>query len=124
MSKLRGIRGAICVKKNSKDAIFTATRRLLEKMVEANSINSEDIASVFFTATDDLNADFPAYAAREMGWTYVPLLCAREIAVPGCMTGLIRILIHVNCDLAQNQIKHQYLGETRKLRPDIAGGLQ
>jgi len=122
MSGLRGIRGAIRLEKNSKEEIFNATRKLLLKMIEENDIDPSDIASVFFTATDDIDADFPAYAARDLGWNMVPLLCAREMKVPGSMTRLIRILIHVNTDKAQNQIKHQYLGETWNLRPDISGG--
>lgn len=122
MSSLRGIRGAIRLENNSKEEIYRASRKLLLKMIEENNLDSSDVASVFFTATDDLDADFPAYAARDLGWNMVPLLCAREMKVPGSMTRLIRILIHVNTDKAQNQIKHQYLGETRNLRPDITGG--
>jgi len=122
MHSVRGIRGAIRVENNLKEEIFTATRELLAAMVKANDVQAEDIASVFFTVTADLNAEFPAYATRDTGWEMVPLLCAREIDVPGSMTGVIRVLLHVNTSLTQKQIKHQYLGETARLRPDLPGG--
>jgi chorismate mutase len=119
MFKLRGIRGAIDLKENSRDCILDASRELLSKMLEINQVDIDDIASIFFTATDDLNAEFPAYAARQMGLSKVPLLCAREMHVSSGMKSLIRILIHVNTELTQEQIKHQYLGETVHLRPDL-----
>lgn len=119
MFKLRGIRGAIDLKENSRDCILDATRKLLSKMLEKNRVDIDDIASIFFTATDDLDAEFPAYAARQMGLSKVPLLCAREMHVSSGMNSLIRILIHVNTELTQEQIKHQYLGETVHLRPDL-----
>jgi chorismate mutase len=119
--KVRGIRGAIRVKDNSQESIFTATKELLLTMVQKNEVELEEIASIFLTATPDLNAEFPAYAARDLGWTMVPLLCAQEIGVPGSMTRLIRILIHFNTTKGQNEISHQYLGEAGQLRPDLAG---
>jgi len=119
MLKLRGIRGAIALKENSGECILDATKELLSKMLEENQVDIDDIASIFFTATDDLNAEFPAYAARQMGLSKVPLLCAREMHVPSGMESLIRILIHVNTEKTQEQIKHQYLGETAHLRPDL-----
>ena len=121
-SKTRGIRGAVQAEANSKDSIFKATRILLQEIVEANDLAVDDIASVFFTATVDLNADYPAYAARDLGWTSVPLLCAREMDVPGGMERVIRVLLHVNTAKSQSEINHRYLGETRKLRPDLNGG--
>ncbi len=122
MNRVRGIRGAIQVRENTRESMLDATKVLLKSMLRENDIDPEDIASIFFTATDDLNAEYPAYAAREMGLTAVPLLCAREMQVPGNMSRLIRILIHVNTDKSQKQIKHQYLGETVSLRPDINSG--
>lgn len=119
---VRGIRGAVQANKNSKKEIFVATQRLLQKILKENNINLEDIASIFLTATVDLNADFPAYAVREMGWNSVPLLCAQEMDVPGAMKRVIRVLVHVNYDKSQNEIKHQYLGATKKLRKDLSGG--
>lgn len=116
---VRGIRGAISVKGNVRNEIFDATKKLLVAMVEANDINTEDISSVFFTTTPDLNADFPATAARELGWNLVPLLCAREIDVPGSMERLVRVLMHVNTSKSQAEIKHQFLDEAASLRVDM-----
>jgi len=116
---VRGIRGAITVKANTKAEIFSGTRELLKAIVDANQIESEDIASIFLTTTPDLNADFPATAARELGWHMVPLLCAREIDVPNAMPRLIRVLMHVNTTKTQAEIKHVYLGEAARLRPDL-----
>lgn len=116
---VRGIRGAVTVKENSRRAIFAATQKLLRAMVRDNHVTRDDIASVFLTATEDLNVEFPAYALRQMGWKTVPILCAREMGVPGSMRKVIRALIHVNMDKAQPEIKHQYLGGAKKLRPDL-----
>lgn len=117
---VRGIRGAITANENSGKEICEATKKLLITMVEANSIDTEDIASIFLTTTPDLNADFPASAARELGWNLVPLLCAREIDVPGSMGRLIRVLMHVNTYKTQAEITHLYLGEASSLRPDLS----
>ncbi len=122
MTPVRGIRGAIRVAENNRESIHTATRKLLETIVEANNLNPDDIASIFLTTTPDLNADFPAYAVRELGWKYVPLLGAQEIDVPGVMTRVVRVLLHVNSDLPPDQIRHCYLGETKSFRPDLAEG--
>lgn len=118
----RGIRGAVPVPANTKSAIAAATRRLLREMVRANGVRPEDIAAVYLTATPDLNADFPAYAARGLGWRHVPLLCAQEIAVPGSMPRLVRALMIVNTARAQADIRHRYLGAAARLRPDLSGG--
>jgi chorismate mutase len=122
MAAVRGIRGAVRAEENTREAILEATRSLLEKIAEANRLEAEDIVSILLTATVDLNADFPAYAVRELGWTRVPVLCAQEIEVPNSMTRLVRVLLHVNTSKSQGEIKHQYLGETRSLRPDLSGG--
>ena len=119
---VRGVRGAVQVKKNRKKEIFTATQKLLLEIVKENDINLQDIASIFLTATVDLNADFPAYTLREMGWNSVPLLCAQEMDVPNAMKRVIRVLVHFNTDKSQKEIKHQYLGATQKLRKDLLGG--
>jgi len=116
---VRGVRGAITARDNTPEDICRATARLLKEIVKANKIDTEDIASIFFTTTPDLNADFPASAAREMGWKQVPLLCAREIDVPNSMPRLIRVLIHVNTTCTQAEIRHQYLDEAASLRPDL-----
>lgn len=116
---MRGIRGAISVQANKADEIYTATMELLETIVKENALNTEDIASVLFTVTNDLDADFPAHAARDLGWQYVPLLCATEISVPGSMPKVIRVLMHVNTTRGQQEIKHVYLRDAGKLRKDL-----
>ncbi len=115
----RGIRGAITVEQNSAETILNATRTLLQQIVDANTLDPAEIASVILTATPDLDAVAPARAAREMGWTDVPLLCMQEMAVPGSLPMCIRVLIHWNTDLEQDQIRHVYLGRARVLRPDL-----
>ncbi|MFA5927950.1 MAG: chorismate mutase [Candidatus Margulisiibacteriota bacterium] len=116
---LRGIRGAISVEKNTREKILKATEELLVEIRSQNGLELEDIASAIFTVTDDLNAEFPASAARKLGWTRVPLLCSREIPVPGSMQRVIRVLLQVNTDKDQNQIRHVYLGEASRLRDDL-----
>jgi chorismate mutase len=122
MTKVRGIRGAIRVADNSRDSIHAATRELLQAIIANNRLNQDDIASIFLTTTPDLNADFPAYAVRALGWKYVPLLGAQEVAVPGAMTRVVRVLLHVNSERPPHQIRHCYLGETESFRPDLAEG--
>ena len=117
---VRGIRGAVNIAVNSKEEILTKSRELLEAIVRENKIQAEDIACAIFTLTPDLNADFPAYAARQLGWRDVPLMCAREIDVPDAMAKVIRVLLLVNSTTPPSKIKHQYLGDTPKLRPDLA----
>ena len=117
---VRGIRGAINIAENSKEEILSKSRELLEAIVQANKVNAEDIACAIFTLTPDLNADFPAYAARQMGWRDVPLMCARELDVPAAMEKVIRVLLLVNSEIPASKIKHQYLGDTPQLRPDLA----
>jgi chorismate mutase len=118
---VRGIRGAIQVAANTRESIHNATRELLNSIFVTNDVDIEQIASIFITATPDLNADFPAYAAREMGLTSVPLMCTIELDIPGAMQQVIRVLVHINTDKSQSEIKHQYLGEAAKLRPDLSG---
>ena len=118
---VRGIRGAIDVKEDQPEAILEATRALLEAILEANpQLNNEDIASVVFTSTEDLSSAYPAQAARIMGWDAVPMICAREIPVPGSLQLCIRVLIHWNTKLKQKEIQHVYLRKAVKLRPDLA----
>lgn len=116
----RGIRGAITVKKNENDAIVFATEMLLEKMVTVNRIKVEDIASIIFSVTSDLTKEFPAMAAREMGWLYTPLMCTNEIDVEGSLKKCIRVLMTVNSEKKQSAMKHVYLDEAKKLRPDLS----
>ena len=117
---IRGIRGAIDLKRNSRKEIQNCTQELLQAMVSRNRIKPENIAAAFFTATPDLTADFPAYAARNLGWSNVPMMCNQELDVRGGMKRVIRILLLVNTTLSQKAIRHQYLGETSCLRPDLA----
>ena len=117
---IRGVRGANVVTGNSIEEILKATQILLEAICAANnSLKSDDIASIIFTVTDDLDAVHPALAARQMGWVDVPMLCSQEIPVPGSMRYCIRVLLHWNTELPQSQIHHIYLGAAASLRPDI-----
>ena len=117
---IRGVRGAITVESDRAEAILLATRKLLKAIHEANSgLVPDDLASAFFTLTDDLRAAYPAQAARELGWTQVPMLCSREIPVPGSLPRTVRVLLHWNTSLAPEEIHHVYLGEAIRLRPDL-----
>ena len=117
---LRGIRGAVTVERNTAEEIVAATRELLEAIVGENNLQPEDVAGVFFTVTPDLNAEFPAVAARKMpGWKYVPLMCAQEINVPGSLPRCIRVLVFAHTARSQREIKHVYLREAARLREDL-----
>lgn len=113
----RGIRGATTVLANDRLEILARTRELLEVIVRLNALRSEDIASVWFTVTEDLNAEFPAFAARELGWADVPLMCGREIPVAGALPRCVRVLITWNTTKTQREIRHAFLHEARTLRP-------
>jgi chorismate mutase len=116
---MRGIRGATVICKDEPEEIFAATRLLLRAIIAANpALRQEDIASIFFTVTEDLQSAYPAKAARELGWKEVPMMCAREIPVPGGLPMCIRVLIHWNTSLAQAEVQHAYLGAAASLRPD------
>lgn len=119
MSAVRGVRGAITVERDDATLLLDATERLLRQIVAENDIRSEDVASALFTLTPDLCSQFPAVAARRMGWTRVPLLNFTEIAVPDGLPRVIRVLLHVNTDKRQDQIVHVYLDGARVLRPDL-----
>lgn len=117
---VRGIRGATTVERDESEAILGATEELVREIVAANDIDPADVASALFTVTPDLRAEFPAAAARRMGWTMVPLLNFTEIGVPGRLEKCIRILVHVNTVRTQNEMVHVYLREAVALRPDLA----
>ncbi len=117
----RGIRGATTVEANTAEAILDATGELLAAMAEANGLAAEDIASAVFTVTADLDAAFPAQAARQLGWHQVPLLDAREIPVPGSLPRCVRVLLHWNTSRSQAEIRHVYLRGAAGLRPDLNG---
>ncbi len=114
----RGVRGATTTSDNTAESILEATRDLLARIVEANTIQEEDIASVFFTTTVDLNAEYPALAARQLGWHDVALMCGHEMAVPGALKRCIRVLIHWNTTRRNNEIQHVYIRDAVNLRPD------
>jgi chorismate mutase len=116
----RGLRGATTVENNTAEEILGATGELLQALVAANEIRRDHVASILFTTTIDLNAAFPAVAARELGWTDVALLNAHEMAVPGSLPRCVRILIHVNTEREPDELRHVYLRDARKLRPDLA----
>jgi chorismate mutase len=120
MGWCRGLRGATTVEHNEAREIVDATRELLTALVEANGIHPDDMASIIFTTTPDLNASFPAVAARELGWVQVPLLCAHEMDVPGALRGVIRVLMHVNTEKSAHELTHVYLRRARELRPEWA----
>ena len=114
-----GMRGAAGVAANTPEAIMAATREMLEELVLRNGLDRSDVAAAFFTLTPDLNAAFPAAAARAMGWTDVPLMCAQEIPVPGAPPSIVRVLLLVN---RNGPATHVYLGRAKALRPDLAAG--
>ena|SRR5215831_7470019 len=115
----RGIRGATTVECNDREEILAATTELLLLMIQENNIELENIASASFTLTDDLNAVFPAVAARQIGWNEVPLICMREIPVPNSLGKCIRVLLHVNTNRRSSEIQHIYLRKAVSLRPEF-----
>ncbi|HXW59157.1 MAG TPA: chorismate mutase [Solirubrobacteraceae bacterium] len=118
MTRLFALRGAVSVPANEAGAILDATTELLSAIVERNSLSSDDLVSCIFTATNDLDAEFPAVAARALGFDRVPLLCARELDVPGSLARVIRVLIHYHAD-PTHEPTHVYLGEAASLRSDL-----
>ena len=118
--RLYALRGATTVADNDADAILAATDELMREILTRNELAAEDLVSCIFTLTEDLDAEFPAVAARRMGLSAVPLLCAREVPVPGALPRVIRVLIHCYGD-AGHEPQHVYLGEAAALRLDISG---
>jgi chorismate mutase len=117
---IRGVRGAITVNENDEQQIISATERLLKEAVVANNIAADDVASIFISATDDVDAAFPARALRNLaGWTYVPVMCMQELSVPGSLQMCIRVMIHFNTEKTQEEVKHIYLEGASGLRPDL-----
>jgi chorismate mutase len=116
---VRGIRGATTADSNTRDEIIAKTRELLESLVRQNHTELPDIASAVFSVTKDLDAEFPAVAARAMGWQYTPLFCTTEMAIPGSLISCIRVLLHVNTDKRQDEMIHVYLYGAKNLRPDL-----
>jgi chorismate mutase len=116
----RGVRGATTVESNSREAILDETRKLLALMIRFNDLRAEDVASAIFTLTSDLNAEFPALAARQLGWHDVPLLCSYEVDVPGSLRRCVRVLVMWNTDKPQHEIRHVYIKDAQRLRPDLS----
>lgn len=119
-----GVRGATAASSNTTDGILAATRELLATIASANGIVKEDIGGVFITTTMDLNAEFPAVAARQLGWEDTAILCGHEMAVQDGPSRIIRVMVMWNTSLAAGDIKHVYLGEAQRLRPDRPNGHQ
>jgi len=115
---VRGVRGAITVHSNTKKEIVESTKQLLEEIILVNKIKVKDIAAIFFSSTPDLNAEFPAIAARSLGWLYTPLLCTNEIKVPGSLKKCVRVMMIINSARLQAKIKYIYLKGAAQLRPD------
>jgi len=121
---IRGVRGATTVSTNSEEAIVSATEELLAKLIEVNQIQPNSVASVLISTTEDINAAFPAKALRKFaGWTYVPVMCMRELPVPNSLEMCVRVMMHVNTNLPQEEIIHVYLKEAKVLRPDLGSSL-
>jgi chorismate mutase len=117
---ISGVRGAVTVDCNTEEAIVSATEILLKQLIEDNNILPEQVASAFISTTEDLNAAFPAKALRKFaGWTYVPVMCMRELPVPNSLQMCVRIMLHVNTAVPQEEIVHVYLGGATVLRPDL-----
>ncbi|MFO0944008.1 MAG: chorismate mutase [Pirellulales bacterium] len=116
----RGVRGATTVTSNTREEILRATRQMLALMIRRNGIEPTDISSALFTVTNDLDAEFPALAARQLGWLEVPMLCGYEIRVPGSLPLCIRVLVHWITDKNQSEIEHIYIHDAVKLRPDLS----
>lgn len=117
--RCRGVRGATTVEHNTRDEVLKATRQLLALMIRQNEIEHADVASAIFTTTVDLDAEFPALAARQLGWIDVPMLCTHEISVPGSLARCVRILIHWNTTKSLDEIVPVYIRGATALRPDL-----
>ena len=117
---IRAIRGAITVERDDPALIAAATRELLEALLASNGLTTGDVVSALFTLTEDLRSAFPAATAREIGWTDVPMLCTVEIPVPGSLPQCLRVMLHVETTRSRAEIRHVYLRDARRLRPDLA----
>ena len=116
----RGVRGATTADANTREEILRATRQLLALLIRQNGISPEDVASIIFSTTADLDAEFPALAARQLGWLEVPLMCTHEMGVPGAIERCVRVLIHWNTDRPVGQVVHVYIKDAARLRPDLS----
>jgi chorismate mutase len=122
---IRGVRGATTASSNTEEAIISATEELLSKLIEVNQINPEYVASVFISATEDIDAVFPAKALRNFpGWKFVPVMCMRELPISDSLQMCIRVMMHVNTTQSQEDVVHVYLGNADVLRPDLGKNLE
>ena len=119
--KMRAVRGATTVEKDDADLVVSATRELLATLAERNAFAPEQVISAIFTVTPDITSEFPARAARELGWVDVPLLCAMEIPTERGLAHCIRVLLHIETELPRSALRHVYLRDAVELRPDLSG---
>ncbi|MDE0573143.1 chorismate mutase [Demequina sp. B12] len=117
---MRAIRGAITLDQDEREHLYSRTKELVTGIMEANSLSTDDVVSVIFTCTPDIVSDFPAAAARELGFGAVPLMCAQEMAVPGALPLVVRVMMHAELDTPRDQIQHIYLRGAAQLRRDLA----
>ncbi|HET7621111.1 MAG TPA: chorismate mutase [Gemmatimonadaceae bacterium] len=118
--KMRAVRGATTVERDDAALVVSATRELLAALVRRNAIADEQVISAIFTVTPDITSEFPARAARELGWFEVPLLCAMEIPAAGGLAHCIRVLLHIETELPRSALRHVYLHNAKELRPDLS----
>jgi len=117
---IRAIRGATTLVEDERHHLHERTKELVETIIAANNLDIDDVISVIFTCTPDIVSDFPAAAARELGFGAVPLMCAQEMAVPGALPRVVRVMMHANLDVPRDQVSHVYLHEAKSLRKDLA----
>lgn len=117
---MRGVRGATTAAANTAEEIIEATQELIAALIRLNDLDTEDIASAFWTTTRDITAEFPAFAARQVGWADVPQMCAHEMDVPGKLAMCIRVTLHINTEKSQRDVRHVYLRGAKALRPEYA----
>jgi len=120
-TQVLALRGAITLERDDRDHLLERVVRLLTEMIERNSLSSEDLISILFTATPDIHSVFPAVAARQIGLGDVPLICAQELSIDDSMPLCIRVLMHTNTELTRSELRHVYLEEARTLRDDLPG---
>ena len=116
MTKVRGLRGATTADANTAESILEATKELLTRLIETNNVDLDDIAATIFTTTQDLNAEFPAAAARQLGWEHIALMCGHEMSVPNAPDRCIRVLMLVNTDKAAQELSNVYVRGAENLR--------
>lgn len=119
MSRVRGLRGATSVEQDTEQEVVDATAELVQTMISRNSLEIDDLVTILFTATPDINSQFPAYAARSIGISDIPLLCATEMDVRGAPPLIIRVLMHIYTDKGYKELRHVYLRDARGLRTDL-----